>query len=450
MMQKDRTHSYNQRLGYGRVTAWFVFVLVVMMMPSSLIGQSEVTFGKNRVQYNDDLQEWSQYSSDHFTAYFYGKARNTGLAALQMAEMDFEEIQGLIEHQLSARIELIVYTDLTDFNQSNLGVEEAFTSTAGQTKIIGNKMFIFFNGNHRDLYRQVREGIAGVFLNSLYFGGNLQDMLKNSVSSDIPDWFIEGLAAFVGEEWNNTIDEYLRGQLGKRNYRDFDDLIYENPKVAGHSFWNFINQQFGPSSISNLLYLTRINRNLESAFLYVLGVPFRQIKQQWLQFYENRYKVDKSVLSQKTPKRPIPIKTKKRRNVTQAMMHPSGTMIAYVENEIGRVKIRIYDVLNESYSDVFKYGFRNPIQTTDYNFPMLAWNPNGLELTYVYERQDGIYIAQYDVASGDIIEEILDPQYDRIHSISYMNNVQMVISATTNGYSDLFLYNIKSKLSIGK
>ena len=27
---------------------------------TAMIGQSEVTFGKNRVQYNDDLEEWSQ------------------------------------------------------------------------------------------------------------------------------------------------------------------------------------------------------------------------------------------------------------------------------------------------------------------------------------------------------------------------------------------------------
>jgi len=178
---------------YFSIGSYLVCFFLFVAGTSTAYGQSEVVFGKNRVQYNDDLEEWSQYRTDHFTAYFYGKAKNTGLAALQMAEMDFEEIQNLIEHQLSERIELIVYTDMTDFKQSNLGIEEAFTSTAGQTKIIGNKMFIFFNGNHKDLHRQVREGIAGVFLNSLYFGTNLQDMVQNVISSDIPDWFIQGL-----------------------------------------------------------------------------------------------------------------------------------------------------------------------------------------------------------------------------------------------------------------
>lgn len=427
------------------------FKLVTLLLLSSVAsigyGQSEVIFGKNRVQYNDDLQDWSQYRSDHFTAYFYGKAKNTGLVALQMAEMDFQEIQNLIEHQLSERIELIVYTDLTDFKQSNLGVEEAFTSTAGQTKIIGNKMFIYFNGNHKDLHRQVREGIAGVFLNSLYFGTNLQDIVQNVISSDIPEWFIQGLSAHIGESWNNDIDEYMRAHLGERHYRTFDDFLYENPRVAGHSFWNFINQQYGSSAISNLLYLTRINRNLESAFLYVLGIPYKEIKSQWLAFYSSRYKLDKKTLRPKNAAGSLGIKSKDRVEVTQIAIHPSGTMMALAENEIGKVRVFIYDMINDEKELVFNYSYRNPIQATDYNFPLLTWNPNGLELTYVYEAQDEIKIAQYDVASGDVIEEVLDPQYDRIHSISYRNNVQMVISATVAGYSDLFLYNIKSKMS---
>jgi len=431
------------------ISKWYFILMLLFILTgcNELMAQSEVTFGKNRVQYNDDLEEWSQYRSDHFTAYFYGKAKNTGLAAVQMAEMDFMEIQNLIEHQLSSRIELIVYTDLTDFKQSNLGVEEAFTSSAGQTKIIGNKMFIYFNGNHKDLHRQVREGIAGVFLNSLYFGTNLQDMVQNVISSDIPDWFISGLSAFIGESWNNELDEYMRDKLGKKRYRDFNDFLYENPKVAGHSFWKFINEQYGSSSISNLLYLTRINRNLESAFLYIMGEPLKEIKGQWLDYYQSKYKMDKRTLNQKETSNPLSIKSKERVEVTQLAMHPSGTMIAYVENEIGRVRIFIHDMLNDERTTVFKYGFRNAIQATDYNFPIVTWNPNGLELTYVYEKDDEIFIAQYDVASGDVIEEILDPRYDRIHSVSYRNNVQMVISATVAGYSDLYLYNTKSKLS---
>jgi len=435
-----------QKISYSIGVTFATIFLLAASMPLSF-GQSEVIFGKNRVQYNDDLEEWSQYRSEHFTAYFYGKAKNTGLAALQMAEMDFEEIQNLIEHQLSERIELIVYTDMTDFKQSNLGIEEAFTSTAGQTKIIGNKMFIFFNGNHKDLHRQVREGIAGVFLNSLYFGTNLQDMVQNVISSDIPEWFIQGLSAYIGENWNNTIDEHMRDHLGEKHYKSFDDFIYEDPKVAGHSFWNFINQQYGSAAISNMLYLTRINRNLESAFLYVLGVPFKQIKAQWLQHYTTRYNLDKKSLIQKEASNPVAIKSKKRVEVTQLAIHPSGTMIAFAENEIGKVRIFIHDLFNDEKKLVYNYGHRNPIQATDYNFPMLAWNPNGLELTYVYEKDDEILIAQYDVASEDVIEEILDPQYDRIHSVSYRNNVQMVISATVGGYSDLYLYNTKSKLS---
>ena len=53
--------------------------------------------------------------------------------------------------------------------------------------------------------------------------------------------------------------------------------------------WESIGQDYRKSSISNLLYLSRINRNLENAFLYVIGSDIDQIKSQWEIFYESRY-----------------------------------------------------------------------------------------------------------------------------------------------------------------
>ncbi len=55
----------------------------------------ETTFGKNRIQYHDDFQEWLRYESQNFITYWYGKGRNTGQAVVQMAEMDYEYIQSI-------------------------------------------------------------------------------------------------------------------------------------------------------------------------------------------------------------------------------------------------------------------------------------------------------------------------------------------------------------------
>jgi hypothetical protein len=89
--------------------------------------QVTTTFGKNRVQFNQDFKEWLQYESPNFVAYWYGNARNVGQAAVQFAEYDNIEIQTLLEHHISEKIEIIIYTDLTDVKQSNIGEGEVFS-----------------------------------------------------------------------------------------------------------------------------------------------------------------------------------------------------------------------------------------------------------------------------------------------------------------------------------
>ena len=94
----------------------YVFTSLCFLFSISLLGQgTQVEFGKNRVQYHRDFDEWSQYESENFIAYWYGEGRNIGQAVIQLAEYDFNSIQSTLEHRINDKIEIIVYTDITDF-----------------------------------------------------------------------------------------------------------------------------------------------------------------------------------------------------------------------------------------------------------------------------------------------------------------------------------------------
>ncbi|MFQ5447383.1 MAG: hypothetical protein ACE5FF_10650, partial [Saprospiraceae bacterium] len=252
----------------------YIFLLLLSGVLS--FGQTTQTeFGKNRVQFHQDYADWSQYESRNFITYWYGEGRLIGQSVVQMAEYDFAEIQGIVDYRMNDKIEIIVYTDLTDLKQSNIGSEEAFINTGGQTKIVGNKMFVYFNGDHNDLRRQIREGVASIFMNAMLFGSNLQEIVQNAVMMNLPEWFKEGLVAYVGQPWNTVLDNQLRDLLLSGKYEDFESLAEDYPKLAGHSLWYFIAERYGHTNVSHQIYLTRINRDVESGFLYVLGSTYR-------------------------------------------------------------------------------------------------------------------------------------------------------------------------------
>lgn len=423
----------------------YIYAFLLLFACQAAFGQaSQVRFGKNRVQYHRDFSEWSQYESDNFITYWYGEARNVGQAVVQIAEYDFEEIQSILEHRINEKIELIVYADITDLKQSNIGVEETFTNTGGQTKIVGNKVFVHFDGNHNNLRRQVREGIASVYLDAMLFGSNLQEIVQNALMMNLPDWFKEGFIAYVGEDWNTQLDNKLRDIILSGEYDSFEKFAEDNPKLAGHSLWHFLSVNFGNATISNLLYLTRINRSIESSFLYVLGNSYDYILRNWATYYTERYK-EETRTKQGAVGQEAPIKNKRNLPITQLKLSPDGSRVAYVMNEIGKYKIYIHNFGTGKTKKIFKEGFRNPFQATDYNYPILSWSPNNTELAVLYERRDQPQLMMYNTTTKKETTEDFGPQFQRVYDIDFMDPQNLVISGAQSGYSDIFIYFIRNR-----
>lgn len=427
----------------------YVFIFIFSLFAADYAysqSTTQVEFGKNRVQYHQDYDEWSKYESDNFITYWYGEGRFIGQAVVQFAEYDFNEIQSILEHRINEKIKIIVYTDVTDLKQSNIGTEEAFTNTGGQTKIVGNKVFVYFDGNHNNLRQQVREGIASVYLNAMLFGSNLQEIVQNAVMMNLPEWFKQGLLAYVGKSWDTDLDNRLRDYLLSDEFEKFDLFAEEHPKLAGHSLWHFISQNYGHSTVSNLLYLTRINRSIESGFLYVLGSSYSSITESWELFYKQRYKAEEAERN-KPEKRRIQFKNKRNLPVSQLKISPDGKKVVYVTNEIGKYKVYLQDLRTKEREVIHSGGFRNAFQTTDYNYPLLAWNPSGLEVGIMYERRDVVKLMMYDIHTKKSVVEDMSTQYQRVHSMDFVNTFTMVLSGTVRGFSDIFLYYTKTRQS---
>lgn len=413
-------------------------------------GQTTQTeFGKNRVQFNKDFADWSQYESPNFITYWYGEGRLIGQSVVQFAELDFQEIQGIVDYRMNDKIEIIVYKDQTDLKQSNIGSEEAFVNTGGQTKIVGNKIFVFFDGNHNHLRKQIRSGIASVFLNAMLFGSNLQEIVQNAVMMNLPAWFKDGLVAFVGEEWNTELDNELRNLLLSGDYENFEDLAEAHPQLAGHSMWYFIATNYGTSTVSNLIYLTRIHRSIDSGFLFVLGSTFNRTSQSWENFFRERYEEEQKLTDSVDSLGLQELKIKNKRSVplTALKVSPDGTKVAYVLNEIGRVRVYVHDLVTNERTLVLRNGFRNAIQSTDYNYPLIAFNPNNLELAVLYEIRDVPKLLLYNLLTKEKIEDELINQFQRVYSMDFINANELVFSAAVRGQSDIFRYFIKTRQS---
>jgi hypothetical protein len=365
-----------------------ILPVILCTLVVSATGQSVYTeFGKNRVQYHDDFKDWWMYETENFVTYWYGKGRNVAQFVVQVAEHDNDEIQNLVEHRFNDKIEIVVYVDVTDMKQSNLGAEEIFASTAGRTKILGNTMFVYFNGDHQQLREQVRQGITAVYLESMLYGTNLQEVVQNAVLLNLPDWYKDGLIRYISQDWTPTNDAQMADILSRRDgrYRDFYRLVKEDAALAGHSLWHYISSTYGKGTIANILYLTRINRNLDNAILYVLGVRFEELIEGWQKALEQEY----PPLAQWTGTDLLDLPTRKKAAVASAMsLSPDGRTLVYAVNYWDKTQVYVHDVASGKRMRILSTGKKNILQEPDYGYPLFAWSDDGQVLTTLYESKD--------------------------------------------------------------
>ena len=71
-------------------------------------------------------------------------------------------------------------------------------------------------------------------------------------------------------------------------YKNINHLEYDDAIDAGQSFWRFIGKMYGDALIPNIIYLTKIYKNIDDGFLYVMGQDLKDILKEWRKYYSGR------------------------------------------------------------------------------------------------------------------------------------------------------------------
>ncbi len=401
-------------------------------------------FGQNRVQYHDFI--WSYFESENFTTYFYQGGQDIAKFTTMVAEQSLPDIESTLEFKNNSRIDIMVYHNISDLKQTNMGLGIDATNTSGVTRIIGNKVFIHFDGNYQHLARDIRQGIARVLLEKMVYGGNIQEVLQNAVLLNLPNWFVSGLVSYIGEEWSTELDDQLREAIQQDRLSKFKRLNESEATFAGHALWNYIAQMHGPDAIPNLLYITRVNRSLESGFVFVLGRTLKSTVDEFNAYYQKVYDIEAqgrvSLMDYDVLHKSKKNIQKKRILYDEVKISPNGKHILYTTNELGRHKVFLYDIKSGKQKVILKTGFKshhNPIKEA---YPLIAWDRKSRKIAIVYEKRDEIRLFTYDLEKEEKETKPIT-KFQQVVDIAFTNSSKkLVVSAVKGGQLDLFMYAI--------
>ncbi len=403
-------------------------------------------FGKNRVQYSERF--WSFMKFKNYDTYYYLGGLELATFAGRTAQNDLEEIEKLFDYKLDGRIQFIIYNKLGDAKQSNIGLETddaGVNNTGGVTRIVGNKVFLYFTGDHEAFHEQIREGIARVLFDQIMYGGDVKERLQNSALLSLPDWYMNGLISYAARPWNTEIDNRVRDGVISKRYLKFNHLTGIDAIYAGHSIWKFIIDTYSESAVSNLLYMTRVNRNIESGLMYVLGQNVKDLSYNWKESVKARYAntdLNRDSIQAKN------ILKRSKSDYIYSQLHTSadGKNTVYVSNNLGRYKIYLYNQETKKKKRILKSGYRSYAQETDISFPVLAWHPSGQLVAVIRERRGKLYLGTYTLSTKKYEEGLLF-NFEKVLDCSYSDDGQsLVLSAIQKGQSDIFVYNLRTRV----
>ncbi|HEX7844955.1 MAG TPA: hypothetical protein VF476_04080, partial [Chitinophagaceae bacterium] len=406
---------------------------------------STVEFGKNRVQYQKF--NWKYYQTENFNTYFAQDGLGLGKYVANVAEAELPGIEEFVEYGLQRRTNIVVYNNFDEMYQSNIGLGVDWQNTGGVTKLVNNKMLVYFDGNHDNLRRQIRQGLARVLVENILFGDDLGEFAANQALLDLPQWLVDGYIAYAAENWSPSLDDDLRSIVLSGQYNNFYQFAFEKPLLAGHAFWKYIADKYGKNKVTYFLYLARIYRNLNNASNKVAKKKFKKLLQDFMIDVPQQYFKDLRA-RKNVPKGQLSVSEvvgKKDYIRFNANPIPRSFTYALVEYKQGIYSV----VLMENFVNrkvLLKFGARTREEEKNPNYPILAWDGKGTRLSVLYSHEGKIKLFTYDVVNRVKINKQELPMFDQVQDMKYMLDANtLLFSAVRSGQTDLFVYKMNNQ-----
>lgn len=417
----------------------FIFSVIGVNSYAQFYTGSNQSFGQNRVQYNSFM--WQRYNFQEFEIYFTASGKTNAIYTAKSAHKHLAELEKRLDVELEDQLQIVVYNSLSEFRQSNIGLtNDENSNIGGITQTQGDKLFVYFDGNHEHLDQQIKKGISEVILNKIMYGSNWREAIKSSTMLALPSWFKEGLLAYLKQDWNTDIDNKVKDAIASGKFKNLNWLEGEEAELAGIALWNYIGTVYGEKMIPNIVYLTRISRNVESGFLFAIGASLNNISSNFVHYYSERYKID-DMSKQNLKAELLEIKTKKRYTTYQQFkISPDQKYASFVTYELGQYKVWLEELSSHKRKKIGQGSYRLD-RIPDYTYPVTTWHPSSSVLAFAEERKGNLQLNLYDVndkksQSRNIL------RLQKILSMSYSpDGKKIVFSAVAKGQSDIYIYN---------
>lgn len=408
-------------------------------------------FGQNRMQYRKF--DWKYFETEHFRIYHYdATGRQLARYVAEQVENDIAVIESKVSGKFPHRFHIIVYNTYDEYRQTNIGRKydsQLTDAPAGTLNLVGDKLVVYFNGEHTDLRRQTREGMARVVMERMLFGENFREVVKNAVLQNMPSWTVDGYMSYLIDGWDTKANSEWKGMLAASGNSGFYAMAEKKPELAGMAFWKYVADKYGDATMKNLLYLMQTKSNVNVAVKAVLGMDIKKAFKAVIEYYNEIYAKDDQV--QEVPdstKALIAIDIPDDGTVLRDIkLAPKGRDVAYVTWKNGEYKVWLQNTDGPQSRAIIldggklDYNEKNP----DPNYPLLAWSNTGYKLAILFKKDNKTTLRVYNSIKARVENYNIPPnRFDRVLGMTFNeDDDRLVFSAIKKSQTDLYEFIIR-------
>jgi Tol biopolymer transport system component len=393
------------------------------------------------------------HETKHFYIYYYTNEKVLVPFAADILEESYNRLKKRFnykERKKEEKIPIILYKSHPDFQETNVIIDRIPEGVGGFAEIFKNRIVIPFDGSYSSFRHVLNHELVHIFQYRILYGSGV-DAVRRMITSQIPLWFIEGMAELESLGWDQSADTYIKDAVLNDKLFTLSQLnnlggypIYKE----GQSILYYIRKKYGEEKIGEIMSKLKLTNSFDAALGSVLGIDANRLNTEWEQTLKKKYW---PIVGEKQYVNDIASPMVTHQGFEDLYNYapcvsPEGDKIAYFTDKAGEVQIRLISSLTkEDLGLLVKGGLTPKFESLHLMDGHIDFSPDGEKVVFsaMEKGKDVLYIL--GIRKRDVSKRI-ELDLDRIRWAEFSpDGKKIAFVGLKNGASDIYVYNLENK-----
>ncbi len=401
---------------------------------------SQWSFGQNKVEYKEI--NWRILDTEHFKIYHYQGGEGLADFAALVLEEAFNEFKDYFPGSVKGgeKVPVLIYVSYKDFQQTNVSPYLIPEGVGGFTEGFKKRVVVPFAGNYEEFRHVLRHELVHAF----QFGYSRG--LGGLVQSQPPQWFIEGMAEYLAQNWSLRTETYMRDLVVNLKLPTLEEMNYYSGYVSyryGHAFFKFLEEIYGEKAVKDFIRMG-MGGNVEAALARITGKKLPELSEEFSMYIKGKVlKVFGYHGFPQDAKRITSRRDNSFLNVGSAIS-PDGSFIAFISDRKGRMGIWVLNLANRKLT-MIQEGERSPdFENLHVLKPSLSISKNNL-LAVISQGTYSDILSVYDLRKFKRVKRFELKDLDGVHGGELSPDGRMfVFVGYRKGIPDVFVLDLQT------